>query len=157
MHGENVQCLEVAPRLKFVLLIPNFEVRTSEARKILPAKISRASAVENVGNACALTAAFASRDYESLRCAFVDRLHQPFRKKLIPFLSRVITAAEKAGAIGAFLSGSGSTICAITLRDPKKIAAAMQRAAKSKSQIAITTADNHGVQIRNLQSVIRNF
>jgi len=157
VRGENVQCLEVAPRLKFVLLIPNFEVRTSEARKILPAKISRASAVENVGNACALTAAFASRDYESLRCAFVDRLHQPFRKKLIPFLSRVITAAEKAGAIGAFLSGSGSTICAITLRDPKKIAAAMQRAAKSKSQIAITTADNHGVQIRNLQSVIRNF
>ena len=152
-RGENVQCFEVAPRLKFVLLIPNFEVRTSEARKILPAKISGARAVENVGNACAITAAFASGDYEKLRVAFFDHLHQPFRKKLIPFLPRVITAAEKAGALGAFLSGSGSTICAVTLRDPKRIAAAMQRASDATStKTIVTTADNRGVQIRHSKS-----
>ena len=51
-----------------------------------------------------LTAALASRDYEKLRGAFVDRLHQPFRKKLIPFLDHVIAAAESAGALGAFLT-----------------------------------------------------
>jgi len=145
-RGQNVQCFEVAPRLRFVVLIPNFEVRTSKARKILPAKISRASAVENVGNACAITAAFASCDYEKLRGAFVDQLHQPFRKKLIPLLPRVVAAAEQAGALGAFLSGSGSTICAIALRNPRKAAAAMKRAAKSKCEIVITTADNQGVQ-----------
>ena len=147
-RGENVQRFDVS-RLKFVLLIPDFEIRTSSARKILPAKIARAAAVETSGNASVITAAFAARNYENLRGAFVDHLHQPFRRKLIPILPRVIAAAEKAGALGAFLSGSGSTICGVTLHNPRKIAAAMQRAARSTpTKIIVTTADNRGVQIR---------
>jgi len=145
---EDFQRFEVAPRLKFVLLILDFEIQTAAARKILPIKISRKAAVESAGNACAITAAFASRDYEKLRGAFVDGLHQPFRARLIPFLPRVVLAAEKAGALGAFLSGSGSTICAVTLRNPRRVAAAMQRAVGSTStEIVITAADNRGVQI----------
>lgn len=148
-RGENVQRFDVS-RLKFVLLIPDFEIRTSSARQILPAKIARAAAVANTGNASVITAAFAARNYESLRGAFVDHLHQPFRRKLIPMLPRVIAAAEKAGALGAFLSGSGSTICAVTLRNPRKVASAMQHAARSTpTKVIITTADNRGVQIRN--------
>ena len=146
---ENFQRFEVSPRLKFVLVIPDFEISTPAARKILPTKILRVSAVQSVGNACAITAAFASRDYEKLRGAFADELHQPFRAKLIPFLLRVIAAAEKAGALGAFLSGSGSTICAVTLRNSQKVATAMRRAARCKSTTVITTVDNRGVQIRN--------
>jgi len=149
-RGENVQRFQVSPRLKFVLLIPDSKIRTSAARQILPAKISRTNAVASAGNACAIAAAFASGDYENLRGAFIDHFHQPFRAKLIPFLPRVIAAAEKADALGAFLSGSGSTICALTLRNARKVAAAMQRAARStSSKIVITTADNHGVQIRH--------
>jgi homoserine kinase len=156
-RGENVQRFEVLPRLRFVLLIPDFEIQTAAARKILPAKISRIGAVASAGNACAITAAFASRDYENLRDAFTDQLHQPFRTKLIPFLPRVITGAEKAGALGAFLSGSGSTICALTLQNAREVAAAMQRAAKTTAaRTIITTADNHGVQIRSQQSAISN-
>jgi homoserine kinase len=148
-RGKNVQRFEVS-RLKFVLLIPDFEIRTAAARTILPKKISRVAAAETAGNACAITAAFASRNYESLRGAFVDHLHQPFRQKLIPVLPRVIAAAEKAGALGAFLSGSGSTICAVTLRNTLKIATAMQSAARSTAaKTIVTTADNRGVQIRN--------
>ena len=130
---KGVQRFEVSPRLHFILLIPELEIKTSVARKILPRTIARSDAVENCGNACAITAAFASRNYENLRGAFVDHLHQPFRRKLVPFLPRVIAAAEKAGALGAFLSGSGSTICAITMQDRHKIAAAMKRAAGSTS------------------------
>jgi homoserine kinase len=156
-RGENVQRFQVSPRLKFVLLIPDFEIRTSAARKILPPKISRANAAASAGNACAITAAFASGNYENLRGAFIDHFHQPFRARLIPFLPRVIAAAEKAGALGAFLSGSGSAICAVTLRDARKVAAAMQRATRSTSSRAlITTADNRGVQISNQKSAIRN-
>ena len=156
-RGENVQRFQVSPRLKFVLLIPDFEIRTSAARQILPAKISRTSAIESAGNACAITAAFASGNYENLRGAFIDHFHQPFRARLIPFLPRVGAAAEKAGALGAFLSGSGSTICAVTLRNPRKVAAAMQRAAGSIStKTVMTTADNRGVQINNQKSAIRN-
>ena len=155
-RSENLQRFDVAPRLKFVLLIPDLEIQTSVARKILPAKISRVAAVENIRNASAITSAFASRCYENLHGAFADALHQPFRARLIPFFARVIAAAEKAGALGAFLSGSGSTICAVTLRNPRKIAAAMQRAARCRSKVVITTADNRGVQIQNRKSKIEN-
>ena len=145
-----IQCFQVSPRLCFVLLIPEIEIKTSSARKILPRQIARTKAVENCRNASAITAAFAARKYEDLRGVFVDHLHQPFRQKLVPFLSRVISAAEKAGALGAFLSGSGSTICAITLQDRDKVAEAMKRAAGSISaRTIITTADNRGVHIRN--------
>jgi homoserine kinase len=142
------QRFEVSPRLRFVLLVPELEIRTSIARKLLPSKISHAAAVENCGNACAITAAFASKDYKNLRGAFSDFIHQPFRAKLIPFLPGVIAAAEKAGALGAFLSGSGSTICAITLQHPDRIAAAMKRAARSSlSRTIVTRADNRGAHV----------
>ena len=145
------QAFTVSARLHFVLLVPNFEIATEHARRVLPSRVDRLHAVENCRNACAVTAAFASREYEKLRGAFVDRLHQPFRKKLIPFLDKVIDAAESAGALGAFLSGSGSSICAITLRSPERISRAMLAAAKSQgARIIITSADNRGARILTL-------
>jgi homoserine kinase len=142
-----VQRFGVSPRLYFVLLVPELEIRTSEARRILPRQISRLGAVENCASACATTAAFASRDYEKMRGAFCDNLHQPFRRKIIRFLPRVIAAAERAGALGAFLSGSGSAIAAITLQAPEKIATAMARAADSPADTIITRADNSGARV----------
>jgi homoserine kinase len=82
-----------------------------------------------------------------MRGTFSDNLHQPFRAKLIPFLPRVITVAERAGALGAFLSGSGSAIAAITLEAPEKIAAAMVCAAAVPARAIITHADNRGAQV----------
>jgi homoserine kinase len=141
------QRFDVASRLCFVLLIPDLEIETARARRILPSKISRVAAVENCANACALTAAFASRDYEKMRGTFSDNLHQPFRAKLIRFLPRVIESAERAGALGAFLSGSGSAIAAITLEAPEKIATAMVRVAAAPARAIITHADNRGAQV----------
>ena len=149
----------VSAQLHFVLLIPDFEIATGEARDLLPARVARLHAVENSRNACAITAAFASREYHSLRGAFADHLHQPFRKKLIPFLDKVIAAAESAGALGAFLSGSGSTICAITLRSPEKVARVMLAAASPGAHTIATAADNRGARIvhtRNSKFEIRN-
>jgi len=155
VRGLERQMFTVSAELHFVLLVPDFEIATNQARHLLPARIARLDAVENSRNACAITAAFASREYESLRGAFVDRLHQPFRKKLIPFLDKVIAAAESAGALGAFLSGSGSAICAITLRSPEKVSRAMLAAAKSDgARTLITSADNRGARI--LESAIGN-
>jgi homoserine kinase len=145
--GSTVQRFTVSPRLYFVLFVPDLEIQTSRARNILPSKILHGAAVQNCGNACALTAAFVSQDYQKLRSAFADHLHQPFRAKLIPFLPRTVAAAEKAGALGAFLSGSGSTIAAVTLQSPKKIAAAMTHAAKTRGCTIITRADNHGAKV----------
>jgi homoserine kinase len=142
-----VQRFAVSPRLYFVLFVPDLEIGTSRARNVLPSKISHAAAVENCANACALTAAFVSQDYQKLRSVFADHLHQPFRAKLIPFLPCTVAVAKKAGALGAFLSGSGSTIAAVTLHSSKKIAAAMARAARTPGCTIITHADNLGAKI----------
>lgn len=155
-RGKNVQRFDVSPRLHFVLLVPDYEVQTSAARRILPARIQRAPAVESSGNACAITAAFARRDYDNLRSSFVDHLHQPFRQKLNPLLTKVIAAADKAGALGAYLSGSGSTICAVTLQHRHRVAAAMLRAAGKSARVIITTADNCGVAIETRKSKIKD-
>lgn len=158
VRGLERQMFTICAQLHFVLLIPDFEIATGKARALLPARVKRLDAVENCRNACAITAAFASREYQSLGGAFADHLHQPFRKKLISFLDEVIAAAESAGALGAFLSGSGSTICAVTLRSPAKIARAMLAAASSpRARTHITTADNRGARIlSNRKSQIAN-
>jgi len=154
-RGTDVQQFNVSARLRFILLIPSFEIATNEARRLLPANILRTDAARNAANVAAIAAAFAARDYKRLRGCFVDYLHQPFRKKLIPFLDRVITAAERAGALGAFLSGSGSAICALALNNSEKIAAAMLRASRlSHTQTVITRADNRGVRV--FKSAFRN-
>jgi homoserine kinase len=134
--------------LRFVLLIPDFEVATPEARRVLPATLDRRRAVESCVNACRITAAFLTRDYTALRGAFADHLHQPHREPLIPFLSKVIAAGEAAGALGGWLSGSGSTICCLTREAPERVAAAMLAAAEAPGAKAIiTAADNTGVQM----------
>ena len=154
VRGLERQVFTVSDQLHFVLLIPDFEIATNDARRLLPARVDRLHAVENSRNACAITAAFASREYQTLRGAFADHLHQPFRKKLIPFLDKVIAAAESAGALGAFLSGSGSTICAITQRAPEKISAVMIAAADSPgARTVITAADNRGARVLSPQQL----
>jgi homoserine kinase len=107
--------------------------------------LDRKKAVESCVNACRVTAAFMARDYEALRGAFQDHLHQPHREPLIPFLPAVIHAGEEAGAIGGWLSGSGSTICCLTLDAPERVGEAMLAASKSPgARIVITRADNRG-------------
>ena len=138
---------EVAPELSFVLLIPDFEVSTPAARKVLPLDVQHELAVACVGNAARITAAFASGQYEALQGACEDYLHQPYRQPLIPFLPDVIRAGMKNGALGGFLSGSGSTIACVTLENPDRVASAMGMAAAVKARTVITTADKKGVKI----------
>lgn len=148
-RGADIQCFKVSSQLSFVLLIPNFQIETNKARRLLPSKISRTEALQNIANVGAIAAAFAARRYAELQGCFGDYLHQPFRKQLVPFLDGVIAEAERAGALGAFLSGSGPTVCAITLAKPKKTASAMLRAANlPDAQTIITHANNQGVRIQ---------
>jgi homoserine kinase len=141
------QSFKVSSTLRFVLLIPRFKVETAAARAALPNELRRLDAVESAGNACAITAAFASRRYENLRGIWSDHLHQPFRAKFVPFLERVIAAGERAGALGGFLSGSGSTVACVTLRGADKVAAAMKGASGLRVvETRVLTADNDGAR-----------
>ncbi len=140
----------VGARLHFVLLVPDFEVRTDGARSILPTTVPRLAAVVSAGRACRIAAAFATKRYAFLRGMFTDEaFHQPHRTALVPFLPRVIAAAEQAGALGGFLSGSGSTICGVTLKSPQRVGAAMLRASGVRdARLIVTRADNRGFRIR---------
>lgn len=140
--------VEVDPALQFVLLIPDFEVSTPAARALLPLELARLAAVKSCNNASRITAAFMSRRYDLLQGCFVDGLHQPFREPLVPFLSKVIAAGEAVGALGGFLSGSGSTICCVTLENEDRVAAAMLAASENPgARTVITSADNLGIQL----------
>jgi homoserine kinase len=145
--GAEVVRFPVAPALQFALLIPDFEIATPAARRVLPAQLDRLAAAQSCANACRITAAFAAQKYTLLRGAFVDQLHQPFREReLIPFLSEVIAAGERAGALGGFLSGSGSTICCVAEDHTDEIGAAMLAASgNAGARVVIATADNEGV------------
>jgi len=139
---------DVLETLRFVLLIPDFEISTPAARAVLPAALDRLGAVESCGNACRITAAFFERRYDLLRGSFADRLHQPFRERLIPFLGQVIAAGESAGALGGFLSGSGSTICCLTLANPEAVGQAMLDASgQAGARMVIASADNAGASL----------
>jgi homoserine kinase len=111
IQGE-ARCVRLAvnPRFRFVTLVPDFEVPTPEARRLVPATFSKADAVHNLTHTAVITAGFAQGNAEVLRGAFTDRIHQPYRQALIPQLPKVIRAGERAGAVGGWLSGSGSTI-----------------------------------------------
>ena len=139
---------KVDPALKFVLFIPNFEVKTQDARMVVPASFSRQDVVENLGNSSLIAAAFASGEYEHLRGAFADRMHQPFRERFVPFLSKLLQAAAGAGALGGFLSGSGSTVACVTLAGGEAVASALEAAApEQRARIVIVSADNEGARI----------
>jgi homoserine kinase len=139
----------VSPRLHCVLLVPEFEIRTADARRLLPAQVSRLEAVASSARACRIAAAFATRNYEALRGAFEDSaFHQPHRLPLIPFLPAVIAAGVAGGALGGFLSGSGSTIICLTLQTPERVAAAM-RAAAGAGRTIVTRIDNRGARVVN--------
>jgi len=134
----------VSPKARFVTLIPRFEVSTPMARKLVPQTFSKADAVHNLTRVALITGAFASGDLEALRGCFDDRIHQPYREALIPQLSRVIEAGERAGALGGWLSGSGSTIICLALRHAAAVARAMRRELPD-SDVHILSADSRGV------------
>jgi homoserine kinase len=142
------QRFPVGSKLKFALLIPDYEVRTADARRVLPKQLPYKDAVRSAANAAAIAAAFASANYASLPGCFEDFLHQPYRAPLVPGLDKVIAAGTKAGALGGWLSGSGSTMACITLGDPAKVARAMKKAfGSAKAEIVTATAENRGVVV----------
>ncbi|HVY68764.1 MAG TPA: homoserine kinase [Verrucomicrobiae bacterium] len=143
-----VRCLPfpVSKDLKSITLIPRFGISTEKARALLPAQYTKADAAHALNRTALITAAFAQRNYEALRGLFDDRIHQPYRAQLIPQLPRVIAAGEKAGAIGGFLSGSGSAIICLTLENPDRVGLAMLRQLPD-AEVKVFRAENRGFSV----------
>jgi homoserine kinase len=102
-----------APReLRAVLFIPELRLSTAAMRRVLPSKVPLAAAVANLGRVALGVAGLATGRYDLLRALTVDRLHEPYRAKAYPQLPMLLAAAREAGAIGACLSGAGSSVLA---------------------------------------------
>ncbi len=141
----------VPPSLKFVVCVPDFPVSTEKARPLLPKQVSLGDAVENMKRVALITSVFATGDYSLLRGLFDDKLHQPYRKKLIPMLDDVIAAGAEAGALGGWLSGSGPGIVCITEQKEKAVAEAMVNVFVRQQihcQPHILVADNDGTRVK---------
>ena len=98
--------------MQAVLFIPDRRIATADARRVLPEHISVADAVYNMSRTALLVASMESEHPEYLNIATQDRLHQPYRQTIFPQMKVIFAAAQAAGALGVFLSGSGSTILA---------------------------------------------
>ncbi len=144
----SVRCFRfrVSPRVKFVALIPRYQISTVRARQLVPPMFSRADTLHNLNRAALIAAAFAAGQYDALRGLLEDRVHQPYREQLVPRLNRIIKAGEKAGAVGGWLSGSGPTVICITLKNAAAVARAMHKQLKA-ADVKVLVPDNEGVKV----------
>ena len=111
--------------LSFVTVSPEIEISTEEARKALPKTIDYQNAVFNVSRVSFLVSSLFTKQYDRIAYGLQDKLHVPYRLSLIPSGDLVLKKAVEAGALGATISGSGSTLIAFATGNEAAIMEAM--------------------------------
>jgi homoserine kinase len=120
--------LPIPQNVQIVVVIPDFEVSTSQARSVLPDQVSRSDVIFNGSRTALMVAALYQKRYDLLAEAMDDRLHQPYRAALVPGMTEAIAAGYAANALGVALSGSGPSLIALTQHETSAVAAALSDA-----------------------------
>lgn len=125
----DVVSLPVPEDLYCVIVSPDFEVRTEDARKAINDMIPLKDAIHNWANTAAIVAALYEKNYELLGRAIDDKIIEPSRAGLIKGFDSVKSAAKDAGALGCSISGAGPSIFALTKSEArgKSVSDAMQK------------------------------
>lgn len=137
----------------FVICVPEIEVSTDEARKILPTQISLEDGIFNLSRIGLLILAIYEKKKELLSIATQDRFHQQYREKFIPGFKKIKEKAMKNKALGVVISGSGSTIIAIFDKKEtsgEEIGEVMTKEFKKSGILAdylILGVENKGIQV----------
>jgi homoserine kinase len=144
--------LPVPDELLVVVARPDQQMRTVDARSVLPAQITRAAAVHQAAQVGAMVAALASDNYDLLGRAIDDRIAEPARAVLLPGFLEAKRAALGAGALGSSISGSGPTAFALVrgYAVGKRVAAAMAEAYAAcghKSEVRVAQIDRQGARL----------
>lgn len=152
-EGELPRCLRynVSERLRFITIIPPYEVHTSEARKVVPQEVPLSTAVWQMGRIAGLTRGLETGDTELIAAANDDRLQEPYRRKLIPDYDAIRATCLEGGAKTIWISGSGSTLMAVT--DDTIVAKFLQVRLREQFPTCdthILTCDTQGAQIEYL-------
>jgi homoserine kinase len=127
--GAPVVRMDVPEDLVAVVFVPDLELETALARRVVAGAFTRADAVHNAARCALLVRAMATRDWPTLRWAMEDRWHQPPRSALYPAMPQLIAGALEGGACGAALAGAGSAVIALADREPEAVQESFLRAA----------------------------
>lgn len=144
------QRVEFPEDIKAIVVVPDFELSTKRAREVLPQTVPYKDAIFNLQRASLFITAILGKKYDLLRVAMDDRLHQPYRKSLIPGFDTVVESALDSGALGSCLSGAGSTILALATDNFEKIGQSMVEAFKLhgvSSQYKVLEIDREGAKL----------
>lgn len=152
-EGGPPRCLryDVSDRLRFITIIPPYEVHTSEARKVVPQEVPLSNAVWQMGRIAGMTRGLETGDLALIADANDDRLQEPYRRALIPDYDAIRATCLDGGAGTLWISGSGSTLMAVT--DDTIVAKFLQvrlREAFPACETHILTCDTEGAQIEYL-------
>jgi homoserine kinase len=102
--------------LRLIVATPVVGLSTAKARAALPREVPRTDAVFNMQRVLGLVHALQCRQYDRLREAVKDRLHQSARSSLVPLLREALDL-EDPDVLGAFLSGAGPSVALLALRE----------------------------------------
>lgn len=145
--------VRVPERVRAVLFVPDSPMPTSESRSLLPTDAPMEDVVFNLGRVGLLVNALATDDLDLLRVATQDRLHQPHRQSIFHPMRVILRAATDAGAFGAFLSGAGSSVLALTSGREMTIGYEMAEAASKagvEGEVVVTGVGGRGVGVVDL-------
>ena len=142
---------EVFTKLRFVAMIPDFELSTAKARACLPKQIDFRDAVYNLSRAALFSSSLLTGKFENLKTGVDDRLHQPYRMELIPKGKEVFDIAYTHGAYAAYVSGAGPTIMAIADESNEffagKVKFSLENAGLGNWRVVELKIDNEGTCI----------
>lgn len=146
---------DLRPDLRFAALIPNFELSTSVARSVLPREIPHRDAVYNLSRAALMSMSLAAGRYENLSAASGDRLHQPYRLRLITGAEEALGILHAQGAYCSYISGAGSTLMAMVPAADEAFFERTRReldtAGFSQWRLLMLDADNAGAVCTEMQ------
>ena len=140
----------IMPPCSVAIALPDVRLSTRQARAALPTRVPLRDAAFNIGRTLFVAQALQAGDYDLLRRAMDDRLHEPYRRRLIPGSDAAIQAAREGGAAAVALSGAGPGIAAFAPDRHAEIAGAMKSAFEARGtacRTLVLPVDRRGVSI----------
>jgi homoserine kinase len=135
--------------IRLVLVTPSVTVPTHEARQALPPAYDRSDVLHTLQRTALLAATCFSGNFDLFPELFDDKLHQPYRQKLVPGMERCLRM-RRDGLLGVAISGSGSSVIGFATRNEQEIGEALQEIFAEegiRAEVVCTSADNQGAWV----------
>ncbi|MFM7217528.1 MAG: homoserine kinase [Bacteroidota bacterium] len=152
LSADDIIQLPIPKGLFLAIVHPHVEVKTSDARNVLPRSIPLSTAISQWSNTAALTAACFRKDLSLFGRAMEDHVAEPARRVLIPFYDAAKEVALAAGALGCCISGAGPSILAVcdSMETAKSVGKAFKKTyseGKIPADIFVTRVDRKGARV----------